>query len=207
MSRRYQEGCLYRERRNAGPDVWVFRWRDGTVNRKEKVGTVDQFTTKSEAMKGCEFLRANINRETRSPRTVGELVEHYLEKELSLKAHSTQVNHGSVIKMRILPAWKDHLLTDVHTVDVEAWLSTVPLANGSKAKIRNIMHAIFTHAMRYEWMNRNPITLVRCSAKRERLPDVLTADEDVHDERYGREHAQQDEDDEKRAGVGRAVGV
>lgn len=37
------------------------------------------------------------------------------------------------------------------------------------------MSAIFTHAMRYEWLNRNPITLVRQSAKRERLPDVLTA--------------------------------
>jgi integrase len=60
---------------------------------------------------------------------------------------------------------------------VEAWLGTLPLANASKAKVRNVMSAIFTHAMRYEWLNRNPITLVRQSAKRERLPDVLTAEE------------------------------
>ena len=66
-------------------------------------------------------------------------------------------------------------MTDVKTVAVEPWLGTLPLANASKAKIRNIMSAIFTHAMRYEWLNRNPITLVRQSAKRERLPDVLTA--------------------------------
>jgi integrase len=39
------------------------------------------------------------------------------------------------------------------------------------------MHAIFVHAMRYEWLYRNPITLVRQSAKRERLPDVLTVTE------------------------------
>ncbi len=39
------------------------------------------------------------------------------------------------------------------------------------------MSAIFSHAMRYEWLNRNPIALVRQSAKRERLPDVLTAEE------------------------------
>ena len=31
--------------------------------------------------------------------------------------------------------------------------------------------------MRYEWTDKNPITLVRQSAKRERLPDVLTAEE------------------------------
>lgn len=29
------------------------------------------------------------------------------------------------------------------------------------------------HAMRYEWIDRNPIKLVRQSAKRERIPDVL----------------------------------
>ena len=62
---------------------------------------------------------------------------------------------------------------------MEAWLKTLPLANASRSKIRNIMHVIFTHAERYEWLNRNPITFVRQSAKREKVPDVLTADEIV----------------------------
>lgn len=53
MSRRYQDGCLYREKRKAGPDVWVFRFRDGQINRKEQVGTVDQFPTRKAAMKAC----------------------------------------------------------------------------------------------------------------------------------------------------------
>jgi integrase len=35
------------------------------------------------------------------------------------------------------------------------------------------MSGIFHHAMRYEWVERNPIKLVRQSAKRERTPDVL----------------------------------
>ena len=39
------------------------------------------------------------------------------------------------------------------------------------------MHALFNHAMRYEFFDRNPISLVRQSAKRERVPDVLTAEE------------------------------
>jgi len=39
------------------------------------------------------------------------------------------------------------------------------------------MSALFKHAMRYEWTERNPITLVRQSAKRERAPEVLTEDE------------------------------
>ena len=39
------------------------------------------------------------------------------------------------------------------------------------------MSASFNHAIRYEWPGRNPITLVRQSAKRERIPDVLDVKE------------------------------
>lgn len=39
------------------------------------------------------------------------------------------------------------------------------------------MSALFNHAMRYEWTERHPIKLVRQSAKRERVPEVLTAEE------------------------------
>jgi integrase len=39
------------------------------------------------------------------------------------------------------------------------------------------MHAIFSHAMRWELFNQNPISFVRQSAKRARVPDVLTAEE------------------------------
>src|SRR2546422_8546681 len=89
MSRRYQQGCLYREKRKAGPDVWVFRYRDGQSNRKEQIGTVEQFPTKSAALKSCESLRINANRETRSPRILAELVTHYTEKELPNKTPYT----------------------------------------------------------------------------------------------------------------------
>jgi integrase len=41
------------------------------------------------------------------------------------------------------------------------------------------MSALFNHAIRYEWMSqgKNPVTLVRQSAKRLRIPDVLEIDE------------------------------
>ena len=45
------------------------------------------------------------------------------------------------------------------------------------AKLRNLMHALYNHAMRWEFFDRNPITLVRQSAKRTRVPDVLTVEE------------------------------
>jgi integrase len=81
------------------------------------------------------------------------------------------------IRARILPRWHDYLLSDIKTVAVEEWLSELPLANGSKAKIRNVFHALFNHARRHEWVARNPITLVRQSAKRRQTPDILTTSE------------------------------
>jgi integrase len=175
--RRYQSGCLYREKRKAGPDVWAFRHRDGQSNRKEIIGTVEQLPSRKAAMQACELLRANINREIRSPRSVAELVTHYQHHELPNKTPYTADVYTGYLKTWILPKWNAYSLSDVRTVAVETWLGTLPLANGTRAKLRNLMHSIFNHAMRWEFFDRNPITLVRQSAKRERVPEVLTAEE------------------------------
>lgn len=175
--RRYQNGCLYREKRKSGPDVWVFRFRDGRSNRKEQIGNVEQFPTRKAAMQACELLCVNINRETRSPRTISELVAHYQQQELPNKTPYTQKVYLGYLKTWISPKWEEYSLSDVHAVAVEAWLGTLPLANGTRAKLRNLMHALFNHAMRWEFFSRNPITLVRQSAKRVHAPDVLTTEE------------------------------
>jgi integrase len=185
-TRYYQNGSLSREARKSGPTVWIFRWREdtpnGRVQRKAIVGTVEQIPKKADAMRACESLRVNVNRETCSPRTVEELISHYCENELHrtdehAKAYSTRHVHGSYIKTWILPAWGSHSLSEIKAVDVEKWLPSLALANSSRAKIRNIMSAIFTHAQRHEWLEKNPIKFVRQSAKRQTLPDVLEVGE------------------------------
>jgi integrase len=65
----------------------------------------------------------------------------------------------------------------------ETWLRQLrrrdgdELANATKAKIRNVMSVLFNHAIRYEWLEQgsNPITLVRQSAQRRSIPNVLEA--------------------------------
>jgi integrase len=180
MSRRYQTGCLFRESRETGPDVWVFRFRDGQHNRKQIIGTVEEFPTKTRALRACERLRGDINKNTGTPRTMAELVEHYRQKEMSengSKSYATRKAYDVYLRNWIVPVWGTRSLSDVRTVAVEDWLRSLPLANGSRAKIRNLMSTLFNHAMRYEWAEKNPIRLVRQSAKRERTPDVLTAEE------------------------------
>jgi integrase len=105
------------------------------------------------------------------------LVKHYEENELPSKAFSTQRTFQTSLKTWVLPKWGEHKLSAVRTVQVEGWLHSLPLADATKAKIRNTMHVIFAHAGRHDWIERNPMTLVRQSAKREKLPDVLELDE------------------------------
>ncbi|HEY1463354.1 MAG TPA: tyrosine-type recombinase/integrase [Terriglobales bacterium] len=111
---------------------------------------------------------------------MAELVDHYKEKEMpedSNKAYSTRKAYQSYFKNWLVPVWGGHRISDVKTVAVEEWLRSLSLAPGTKAKIRNIMSALFTHAMRYEWADRNPIRLVRQSAKRLSAPEVLEVEE------------------------------
>lgn len=186
---RYQHGCISREVRKAGPDVWIFRWREintegRKINRKVVVGSLQQYKTESAAHKAAQALRININQETAQrnlrPIVVEQLVQHYIERELSAgskKAYSTVAIYKVNLRTWILPRWGACRIQDVRPTAVEEWLSALTLANGTKAKIRNQMSALFKHAMRYEWLDRNPIALVRQSAKRERTPEVLTEDE------------------------------
>jgi site-specific recombinase XerD len=107
------------------------------------------------------------------PSTLAELVTHYVEKEMPNKAYSTSHVYNFYLKGWILPKWGGYPLADIRTVAVEEWLGSLKLANGSKSKIRNLMSALFRHAMRHEWAGKNPISLVRQSGKRQRAPEIL----------------------------------
>src|SRR5437868_14863835 len=60
---------------------------------------------------------------------------------------------------------------------LELWLRSLPLARSSCAKIRNLMSVVFNHGIRHEICDRNPIQLVRQSAKRKAVPVILSASE------------------------------
>jgi integrase len=74
----------------------------------------------------------------------------------------------------VIPHWGSVRLSEVRTTEVELWLRSLPLAKSSSAKIRGILSVLFNHACRHELFDRNPIRLVRQSAKRRTTPSVLT---------------------------------
>jgi integrase len=189
MSRRtrYQQGSVQREKRLSGSDVWIYRWyetgTDGTSKyRKAIVGTVATLANETSALRAAQALRIDANQQAphaeSGPRSVAELIAHYRLKELAgeskgRKAFSTRAAYECYLNRWILPRWGDLRIDQVKSVAVEEWLDSIKRAKGTRAKIRNIMSAIFHHAMRYEWVDRNPIKLVRQSAKREKVPEVL----------------------------------
>jgi hypothetical protein len=150
---------------------------NGRLQYAERVVIViGEYPHLRDAEKAADALRNTINTEFTVPETVAELITHYRTHELTedKKAYATVEANTHYLTNRIAPKWGDLYLSDIRTVDVESWLHTLQYAPGTRSKIRNIMSAVFNHAIRHEWMDRNPITKVRVSAKRLREPDVLS---------------------------------
>lgn len=192
---RYQRGSLKRIRRPGGLEVWVYRWRetqpDGSRRpRKLVVGTCKQYANETAAWKAVDALGLKLNADRpeiyRSPLTFRDLVQHYRAKELDTetqserKAYSTKVTYACYIDNWILPRWGDLRLCEIENtpaVLIEEWLASIKRARGTKAKIRNVVSAICSHAIRYGWMRSNPIRAVRQSAKPERRKVPLEVEE------------------------------
>jgi integrase len=189
---RFQAGSLVKEKRQRQADVWVYRWReqgqDGSVKRRKVIlGTVEQYRTESQAKKALAALSLNVNKEPEGGShpalmTMGQLIDHYKAKELGedrlSKAQSTVDVYKEFLTYWIAPRWERVRASAVTPTEVEEWLHSLTLADGTKAKIRNIMSAVFQHGLRHQLIATNPIRgLVRQSAKRRKEPDILTADE------------------------------
>jgi len=188
QAQRYQRGSLSLLKRKSQPDAWVFRFyaeEDGRRTYKRKiVGTVIEFPKRKDAEKAVTQLRVDVNDGAAfAPMNLEQLAAHYQRVELPLKAHSTAEGYKNYLTLHIIPKWGKHSLSAIKSVEVEGWLRKLkktngePASPGTQTKIRNLFSTLFSHAIRYEWAARNPITAVRTSAKRLCTPDILTADE------------------------------
>ena len=181
-----QRGSLAMVIRKEGPAVWQFRWSEkdlhGTrVQRKRVIGSVERYPNEAATRSAISILLAEINSEKARIRTrsitVAQLCDHFEQRELAKdntwRSHATKKTYQAYLNRWVRPHWRQYELAEVKTIQVESWLRGLPLAKSSCAKIRNLMSVLFNHACRYELFDRNPIHLVRQSAKRRRTPTVL----------------------------------
>ena len=200
MRARFQRGYLRLGQRKTGCDCWEFLWWDSEptgqrVRRKAVIGTVRQYPNLEDAWQASNGLRVSINQTRNRQReqrvTFADLVDHYIATELAChlsgqeKSHATRVVYKDFLLRWIRPAWGHLDIRDIRTVAVEHWLRQLsrrdgrPLAPSTKAKLRNLMSVVFNHAIGYEWLEqgKNPITFVRQSARRQKIPAFLGVEE------------------------------
>jgi integrase len=181
-----QRGSLAIVSRKEGPAVWQFRWSEkdlhgSRVQRKRVLGTVERYPNETAARSAMAVLLAEVNwdkvRMGSRSITVAQLCDHFEQRELTKdntwRSYATKKTYRTYMIRWVLPQWRQYELAEVRTIQVESWLRTLPLAKSSCAKIRDLMSVFFNHACRYELFDRNPIYLVRQSAKRRRTPTVL----------------------------------
>jgi hypothetical protein len=104
-----------------------------------------------------------------------KITRRFSGSQTTAKSFATISRLRTVLKVWIAHYWGKHLLTEVEGLDVKNWLKSLHLARSYKAKIRNTLSALFSHARLYKfYFSENPISEVRQSGKRKVEPGVLT---------------------------------
>ena len=169
--------------------MWELRYREPqqkgtTAHRSIIAGTVDQYSTKTQALKAAEALRLTLNSDYKptSTATIGTLVDRYILEAMP-ERYSTSQSYKSYLNGYIKPKWGDHDLVtlSLNPLWVEKWLRELPNARKTKAHIKGLMHRLYEYAMKWRMMSiqRNPMELVEVKgvARRIRKPKVLTVEQ------------------------------
>jgi integrase len=122
----YQRGSVLRKKRSRGPDVWVFRYKDGEIQRSVILGGVDKFPTKAAARKEADERRPSINE--RAPAIkVSALCDRFkreCEKEDSVRRPHSVATYKSFLR-RVRDQWGEltveELAKDLDAI--ETWVN------------------------------------------------------------------------------------
>ena len=185
-----QNGSLICRQRQRGASVWEFRWREPGSDGKRRhrrivVGSTLEFIDECAARQAIVALQLDISgndvRTRNKSVTITEAFSHFRQQELrtesAWRTFSTRNGYEGYLKKWVIPRWGTRTLDSIKAVEVELWMRSLPLARSTCAKIRNVMSVLFNHTIRHGIGSLNPIRLVRQSAKRKKIPLVLTPDE------------------------------
>jgi integrase len=181
MQLRYQFGTLTLRKRKIGPDVWQWRYIENGRRKSVLIGTIENFPNKAAALRAVEFRRLKLNVDNPQTQfrtvTVGALIDRYIAEEIDRVRHDTQISYRAYLNKWIRPRWGDKVLAAIKPIPVEVWLREIPRSQQTRGHIRNMFHVLFQCALRWELIDRNPISLVRQSTARKRIPRILTPEE------------------------------
>jgi len=183
MTARYQYGDLRIRPRKKGPDVWQFRYFDEKGDRVPVlIGTIEKLPTRAEAERAVEHFRMKINSQNPQQQfhrvTVGGLIDRFMAEYAPKHCRlNTQKCYRGAFDKHVRPRWGNEFVDSVRTMAVQDWLDNYPHSRQVKAHIRRYLHILFNQAVRWELLDRNPITLVQQSGKRLKTPRALSLEE------------------------------
>jgi integrase len=174
MRNSFQAGSVIRIQRKSG-DIWRYRWRDGSTQRSEYLGTLKQFPTKAQAEKAAQRFRKQANSDAEVI-TISELIAKFW-REAAPERETTAHSYRSIFK-RIEAKYGslriDSFVRDI--MGVEAWLKELTIEGRHptrgkarlvsalyRGQVRNLLHLLVEYAMRWNHVQveRNPIDLIR----------------------------------------------
>jgi hypothetical protein len=184
-----QNGSLICRQRQRGPSAWEFRWREPGSDGKRRhrrivLGSTLEFVDECAARQAIVALQLDINgndvRNRGTNITLAAAYSHFRQQELrtesAWRTFSIRNGYEGYLKKWVIPRWGTPW-PSIKAREVELWMRSLPLARSTCAKIRNVMSVLFNHTIRHGIGSVNPIRLVRQSAKRKKIPLVLTPDE------------------------------
>lgn len=132
-----------------------FYYLDWTGKRKKK--KKEGFKTKREADKfEREFL---IKTQENTDMTFSTLVDLYLEDAKTRVRETTLENKKFLIKLKVLPYFKDKIISNIKPNDIRQWQNTLKNMNYSDTYLKTInnqLSAIFNFAIKFYNLNSNP---------------------------------------------------
>lgn len=192
--RRFQTGTLSKlgKRRK----VWVMRWTedvlrdDGTVarvRRAETIATVADLPHRRDALaKMAERLR-EINQGTQRPES-GISFAAFVETQWKLLAlpnfkASTQHGYKTVLRVHVLPAWRNWRLRDIERLAIQGWVSDKFRRGVGWQVVRNawtLLSSVLESAVEYGYLQANPARGVKFPQKPIKpRPALIAGDEFV----------------------------
>ena len=203
---RYQEGSIRQIQRAEGM-TWVLRYYttrpDGKrVEHTVAIGLVkDVGPKKADASREVDrqMLRKTINQLQPfrgKPRTFGQLCQHYIQNELRIdqsnsarpKEFPTVETYERHLVKRIIPRWGHRAPLAIKSTEIEEWFLELRKGNPQKKvkaladptidKIRHIMHLVYMHGQRREFLPRqqegNPMNWVSQRTTSDYIPIPMT---------------------------------
>jgi integrase len=186
-----QRGWLTKEERKKHGKVWVFHWykvrpSDGKkVENTAVVGRVASFSKESSAWEEVE--RRGLNHNIDEPDfqtgliTFGELAHSYEQHAVPKLDCTTQKTVRHIIDDYLVPRWGKQAALNIRALDIETWLSSLPLANPTKDKLRRTMFRVYFKAQKHGLIpckeETNPVNWVEQSGKSHYKAVIVTPEQ------------------------------